>query len=318
MKAGGERVKALLSKSQAELTRRLHEAEGLRGPGRDSFTATKLRAMMEQVKLVVAETKGGLKSVVQTQGREAATKAATGAVEYMKAAEAKYKGITAASQLPLKEASMVDRAVQGTDASVLRRLATDPTDPAARGILERYGLSTVSTFEDAAQLAIATGMPWDEVRAIMVSQSLFLQGAPASWAERIVRTETISAYNQAGFESIRDADTQLGDMVKILSATFDNRTSWDSIAVHGQIRRPEEPFQCFDYQGNLRLYQHPPNRPNDREVVVPHRISWPIPDYLQPLGDGDYQARFVQERPKAAPPPRPRMETVDRALFVEA
>jgi hypothetical protein len=60
---------------------------------------------------------------------------------------------------------------------------------------------------------------------------------------------------------------------------------------------------------------HPPNRPNDREVTVPHRISWPIPDYLQPLGDGDYQARFMQEHPKGSPPGRPKMETVDRSRF---
>lgn len=314
-KTGDKRLRTLLEKAQGDLSKRLHQAEGLGGPGSDSFTATRLRLTMMQVDAVVADLKLGMRGVVVKQGTEAAELSASGAVEYMKRAEAKYRGISAASALPIKEASMVDRVVQGTEASVLRRLLSTPGEPAALGILDRYGVSTVSSFEDVAQLALATGQTWDEVRAQVVARSMFLQEAPAYWAERIVRTETVAAYNRAGFESVREADSQLGDMVKILSATFDSRTSWDSIAVHGQIRRPEEPFECFTAGGGTRLYMHPPNRPNDREVVVPQRISWPIPDYLQPLGDGDYQARFMQERPKGSPPGRPKMSTVDRELF---
>jgi len=116
---------------------------------------------------------------------------------------------------------------------------------------------------------------------------------------------THGIYNRAGWESIREADEQLGDMLKILSATFDDRTGADSYAVHGQIRRPEESFQSW-----FGLYQHPPNRPNDREVVVPHRMSWPIPPYLAWRSDAQVLARWHYDGRKGSPPPRPLMTTV--------
>jgi hypothetical protein len=111
--------------------------------------------------------------------------------------------------------------------------------------------------------------------------------------------------NRANWETVREADAQLGDMLKILSATFDERTAADSYAVHGQIRRPEEAFQSW-----FGLYQHPPNRPNDREVVVPHRMSWPIPPYLAWKSDADVAKRWQNDGRKGRPPPRPKMTTV--------
>jgi len=51
---------------------------------------------------------------------------------------------------------------------------------------------------------------------------------------------------------------------KILVATFDNVTGTDSLFVHLQERPIDRPFE--DNRGHL--YQHPPNRPWDREVVL--------------------------------------------------
>jgi hypothetical protein len=99
-------------------------------------------------------------------------------------------------------------------------------------------------------------------------------------------------------------------MVKILAATFDHRTSADSYAVHGQIRRPEEFFDTWTGQ-----VMHPPARPNDREVVVPHRVSWPIPDELKPKSDAEIAARWSAEGRKGSPPPRPRISTVPLDSF---
>ena len=48
-----------------------------------------------------------------------------------------------------------------------------------------------------------------------------------------------------------------------LVAVFDDRTGEDSKFVHSKVRRLMEPFH-----DRVRDYQHPPNRPNDREVVV--------------------------------------------------
>lgn len=79
----------------------------------------------------------------------------------------------------------------------------------------------------------------------------------------------------------------------------------DSYAVHGQIRRPEQAFQAW-----TGLYQHPPNRPNDREIVVPHRLSWDWPPYLLWKTNEQVEARWRAEGRKAPVPPRPKMTTV--------
>ena len=192
---------------------------------------------------------------------------------------------TGAQPLALHEVEMLDNVGQGVNSSILRRLAStgeplpegqDPAfDPTKLGILQRYGMNTITSFEERLQQGVIQRKSWADVRGSLVEESAFLQGAPASWAERIVRTETMGASNRANWETIRHVNTQLGDMVKILSATFDDRTGWDSYQVHGQIRRPEEAFECAG-----EFYQHPPNRPNDREIVVPHRVSWALPTYL--------------------------------------
>lgn len=121
---------------------------------------------------------------------------------------------------------------------------------------------------------------------------------------------TMGGYNRAGWEATRAADDELGDMVKILCATFDDRTGWDSYQVHGQIRLPDQAFEWAD-----GAYQHPPNRPNDREVVVPHRIAWPIPANLVPVGDDLVAAVYARQRKTGGPGPRPLMTTVDLGRF---
>lgn len=277
---GKKRLGRLLAKAQSDLNTRILKAEGLRGPGKDSFTATQLRVTLHQVEQVMRDLNKGMKSLVISQGKTAADAAAANTLDYMARAERQFKGIGA--RLPLAEAALMDRAVVRTEASILRRLASDPKKPEKPGILQRYGMSVVGKFEEKLQLGIATGKPWAEMRADLIADSPFLQQAPASWAERIVRTETMAAYNRAGWETTRDAQSELGDMVKILAATFDDRTGWDSYLVHGQIRKTDEPFE-----GPFGMYQHPPNRPNDREIVVPHRISWPLPDYLEPRSESE-------------------------------
>ena len=300
---GRARTRKLLTRAQRDLERRLREATSLSGPGSGSFTAVQLRATLAQVKDVLRALKSGLASTVLQQGEEAAGQQTAGTVRYIDAAERLYTGV--APRLPVREAALLDRVRSGTESSVLRRLMSDPADPRSKGILDRYGEATVGKFEEALQLRYLARQPWAQVRDAITDESPFLQQAPASWAERIVRTETMNASNRAGWESIRQVNADLGDMTKVLMATFDDRTGADSIAVHGQVRLPEEAFESW-----FGLYQHPPNRPNDREVVVPQRRSWPLPASRQPRGDGEVVARWLKEGRKGAPPARPPMSTL--------
>lgn len=306
---GKRMTRKLLEKAQAELTQRITQAEGLSGPGKDSFTAVQLRATLTQVETVTKHLSKWMRGTVMDQGEEAADAAVDNTLEYLTDADAAFRGV-GTQPLAIREGMMFERARQGVESSILRRLASDKKDPARVGILQRYGMSTLDVFEDILQQSMVTKRPWADIRADLVTASPFLQGKPVYWAERIVRTESMHAYNRAGWESLRAADEELGDMVKILAATFDDRTGSDSFAVHGQIRRPEEAFQWWD-----GLYQHPPNRPNDREVVVPHRKSWVIPPYLMWKTPEQIMQRWRLEKRRGAPPPRPLMTTIPLQQF---
>lgn len=310
------KTRRLLEDSQRDLEKRLRDA--IKGPGDKSFTAVQLKATVKQVREVLRTLTPAMQDVVVDTGVKAADSAASGTIRYLNSADKQYRGV-GGTPLALNEARVFDAAAMGAKSSILRRLASsgepvagadDVPSEAKQGILDRYGMSTIEDFESTLQRGLITNKPWDAVRADLIDKSPFLQGKPASWAERIVRTESMGAYNRAGWEANREADEQLGDMVKILSATFDERTAADSYAVHGQIRRPDEAFETW-----YGLMQHPPARPNDREIVVPHRIAWPLPPYLRARDRGQVVARWMKEGRKTAPPPPVLMTTVDLDLF---
>lgn len=314
--AGIERVQDVMRDAAASLEERLSSILST-SRGADTFTTARLRATLDQVHAVLTgEVLPGMRQAVLDEGERAASMAGRVTHGYLQAAHAAYEG-TLAEPLPVREAFMVDKATQGARASILRRLATSGTPdgveaakPAKFGILQRYGIETLGHFEGVMQQGILTRSPIDAIREKLVGQSPFLQAAPRFWAERIARTEIVGAFSRATFQAGQAADEELGDLVKILAATFDDRIGSDSVAVHGQIRRMEEPFESW-----FGPYMAPPNRPNDREIIVMHRISWPLPDYLTPKGPDEIAARWEQEKRKGAPPPQPLLSTVDRSLF---
>lgn len=314
---GQKRMKKILEKAQRDLEDRLR-ATVATGAGADSFTAAQLKATLVQIKAIAKDVSRGIQVTLLAGAKEAAEAASDHTLEYLAVAEKKFKGV-GTQPLALREATIIDKATSGAQASVLRRLASSGTPAknadalphrAKDGILERYGMRTIGHFEEILQGGLVTRKPWAEVRQQITKASPFLEGAPAHWAERIVRTETMGIYGRASFESVKAADDELGDMVKIAAAVFDDRTGADSIAIHGAIRRPDEPFQSW-----FGLFQHPPDRPNDRSCIVPHRISWPIPDYLAWRSDAEVFARWKKEGRKGAPPPRPKMTTVPLSKF---
>ena len=304
-RASRERVRQLLERSQAELVQRIAQ---IPASSRDTFTAVHMRQALAQVRAVLSDLTQGLGAAAVDLGLTSAEASASHAIDYIGRAEREYHGSTGA--LPFHTASMIDSAVRGARASVLRRLASDPSHPGRPGVLARYGLNTIGLFEQVAQQRFIQGKSWAEATNDLVAQSPFLQGKPAFWGERILRTETMHAHNAANQDVMEQVDAVVGEMLKILSATFDARTGSDSIALHGQVRRVHEPFNWWD-----GAYMHPPNRPNDREVVGPHSMAWPIPAALQPKSDSEVAARWATEGRSGGPPSRPNMSTVDRALI---
>lgn len=306
---GVARLRKMLERAQADLNDRIARAEGLRGAGADNFTAVRARMVLGQVRDVLRNLTGSMRDLLVEQAVDASEAQTASVLHYLAEGERLFAGTS--HPLGISQAAVLDYVRQGAESSVLRRIVTDPSHRGHRGVLDRYGESVIGKFEEALQQRALTGKPWNEVREDLVKESPFLQQAPAHWAERIVRTESIAANNRASQEAMTSANDQLGGgMLKILCAAFDARTSWDSYQVHGQIRRVSEPFNDWEH-----AYMHPPNRPNDRETVVPHRIHWPVPLTLKPKSDGEVAARWVAEGRKGSPPPRPLMSTVDMAAL---
>jgi len=312
---GQQKLLKLLGKAEADLTRRLNIVGRARGPSwqAETFTTEHMRVTLGQIREVTRGLTHGLGRLVLAQGDRAVDQSTEHLVDYLGRAERKFRGVGART-LKLKEAAILDQATSGTESTVLRRLMSSDADedqPKKMGILDRYGVETVGAFEQQMQVGMLAERPWAEVRDSLVEESPFLQGSPRFWAERIVRTESMHAWNHASWQGMRAADQQLGDMVKILSSVFDDRTAADSYAEHGQIRRVEEPFATW-----YGLMMHPPDRPNDRAVVIPHRISWPIPASLTWRSGEEISARWAYEGRKGSPPPRPSpMTTVPLGQF---
>lgn len=121
------------------------------------------------------------------------------------------------------------------------------------------------------------------------------------WAERVVRTEVAHSQNEARLQTItRSKETDFPDMGKKILAMMDIRTAMDSIGVHGQVRPTDGLFQ----DGAGRQYLRPPARPNDRETIVPWRLSWEETAYSAPMPPAEVaqleQAREVPGKAKQA------------------
>lgn len=297
--AGVARVRRLLERAQADLVRRLRSSP----PSDETFTATQRRATLAQIEEVLRALKHGMRGELLANATEAAERQAAGTLRYLRDAEARFNGI--AAPLPFDEAAMLDHATRGAEASALRRIASDPAHPGKPAVLDRYGDATIGLFEEELQLSLVARRPWTDTRKALVEASPFLQGAPAHWAERIARTEAMASSNASAQATISGAAETFDDMAKILACVLDARTGSDSITCHGQIRRPNEAFDTW-----FGKVMHPPDRPNDRAVVVPHRLAWPIPTDLKPRSDGEVAARWAKEGRKGSPPARPKLSTI--------
>jgi hypothetical protein len=103
----------------------------------------------------------------------------------------------------------------------------------------------------------------------------FFQGE--EWKlHRIARTEFHNMYNLSKmntFTGIRDSS--LPDLMKTLIHPMDSRTGDDSkaLARENPIVPIEEPFEQT-WKGKKFVFMAPPNRPNDRAILVPYRKTW--------------------------------------------
>ena len=306
---GGRKLAQMLKRAQLQLRQRLPTINP-----QAEFTRAAQQQTLAQVNLMARMLKVGVEQAVREQSHTAAEKGADAMLRYIVDAEKRFTGVSTLGPR-IEDAVQLDVAVAGADATVLRRVATDPKHrgkAAQAGVIDRYGIAVVSRFESTIQQSLLTNQTWGETREALIGDSEWLQQAPMYWAERILRTEVAGALNRSGHECMQQAEEELGPMLRILSAVFDNRTGADSLACHGQVRRMNEPFDTW-----YGACMTPPDRPNDRGCVVPHMREWALPGELMPVPWEQVVARWAEQtRSKKHPggrpgmPPRPLMSTV--------
>lgn len=214
---------------------------------------TQVRAVTE---ILGAEQGQRMGTELERLGRLAAQVGRDGLIDQVTALGSRYQGA-------------VRRLVDTTQASEL-------LDP---GLLEYYRVSRQTygaevitkmrgTLARAAMSGKTVSQTWEELSADV--------GITPARAERIVRTEQSFARHRR--QQLDLIDTYGNDAEELwrkqLVATIDSRTGEDSVFVNGQTRKLMDEFQ--DNEG--RKYQHPPNRPNDREVVIYVLVEPPASD----------------------------------------
>lgn len=291
-RGGGKAMERILQDSEAELLRALMSAKR-RGGGRlrERFTERNMAATREQVRLVTEYAKARLRGLTEAQARKAITAGYRRTLEVLKAFDTHHEG--ASRQLRLEQAVGRDPVFARSESSMLRSVESS---------WNRYGKALVEDFEKVLQRAMVTGMtnaetiralvsraPADIAERLAASKPRYFPDpqrgfvARQYWAERIVRTETANAYNEANYRSIETAREDMPDVEKKILATFDPRTAPDSMAVHGQIR----PLDGYFRDGAGREYLRPPARPNDRETVIPWRSRWSETPRTRKLSEED-------------------------------
>lgn len=135
----------------------------------------------------------------------------------------------------------------------------------------RYGAAAASEIEDAVTRTVLIGTPWTEAREQVATAVRNVVGDRQWMVDRIVRTETATAYNSTTMAALLEEDEADDPMLKKLVAIFDPVTALDSKLMHGQTRRVRE---LFTDVAAGRKFDAPPNRPNDREIVVGWRAIW--------------------------------------------
>lgn len=262
----------------------------------ERFTAAQATVYQRQVSRVLEQARGALSRALGATTRPAATEGLAGTARLLERLEEAFVGVS--RPLRLRQAATMSSALARVETSLLSVRATS---------VDRYGQAMIAEFERRIRVGLIRGATQREMvdelcgmRGPRGEVSLAARETPEgverlrvedipeglfrryrSWAQRIVRTETARAYSTARMEGLFEQRADFPELRKKILATFDSRTAFDSVGVHGEVRRLEEPF----VDGAGRVYLQPPARPNDREVVIPWLPEWeetPITRRLPP------------------------------------
>ncbi len=269
VKRGASKIKSLYDAAQDALESKLRRTIGSGRGG--TFTAHTQRLLLAQVRQgqqVLANQLVGKIGDLTKQAQVTSLKDLSASLTKM---EKEFNGVDVT--LPLDEASTFWGIVNGRQSSIMTQM---------RPTVARLGSRIVGEVERGLAVSLVSGETTDEA----IDRTREITGEQWYQAERIVRTEQAYAFNAAHADGIAEVAEDVLDLymrwvehVTDAGVPMDNRVGDDSIAMHGQVTRPGGDFTMPDDPDVAeslvgQSWKFPPNRPNDRAVVVAWRPSW--------------------------------------------
>lgn len=235
--------------------------DALSGSGKDdTFTAQRLRGAMMQVDLALAEMTKDLNDDMNTSSEEAAGVGVEHLIKEISKWNKKFTGAVIPINLNAVEiATKTSNFLFNQRESSLLSYSNYIRGQFARTL-------TDATVEQASFGDIVTRM------------GRFFLGE--EWRlQRIVRTELHNVYSKGKMNGMLDlwgeGEGEIPDLKKTLFHPMDHRTGKDSrrLAQNNPIVPIDEPF-VETSTGKELIYMAPPNRPNDRAILIPFRDEW--------------------------------------------
>lgn len=146
-------------------------------------------------------------------------------------------------------------------------------------LVNKYDAS-IDAYSAAVRGQITQGLTESVLRQDTVGEVVHNLGQYVTGEEwkllRLARTELHNVYGETkrqGMLQVRD--DVLPDLKKTLFHPMDKRTGADSIYADRKhlIAEIDEPF-IYTWKGKRREFMTPPDRPNDRSILVPYREAW--------------------------------------------
>lgn len=223
----------------------------------DSFTAQHLRGVLAQVQGAINAMNSRLAGDTKAGAEESALSGINDLVEEIKAFNEHFSG--AVTPINLNAALIA----KDTANLLLTKYQTN---------LDAYGNDLMTQITNGLFSASIGEASYGEV--VQRIGGFF---TAEEWKlHRIVRTELHNIYNigkMNGMSELENGD--IPDLMKTLMHKMDARTGKDSIWVAKNLG-PVSVSEAFKYnwQGKERIFMAPPDRPNDRAILVPYREEW--------------------------------------------
>lgn len=223
---------------------------------RGSFTAQHIRGVLGQVEGAIAAMTSHLGGATIQGSKKAALKGVDHLIKELNVFDEKFTG--AVTPINLNAALIAE----DTAKLLVTRYKTN---------LNAYGSNLLAQISNGLFSATIGETSYDEV----VGRISNFFNAEEWKLRRIVRTELHGVYNRAKIEGLQELDDEGEEFLKTLMHPMDARTGDDSkfAATQALVARINEPFH-YVWNGKHRVFMTPPDRPNDRSIMIPYRKEW--------------------------------------------